>query len=380
MIGKLGGFMEKLVSRSLCSITAAALAAAIATPASAADFVPGISIRSVSVTNLYSYTFDGQPPSSTTGGSQGRILQSDRRPDPSSQLGVDYTGQATKDSFYFLHNDYCVGQCQITSSTNIRFEVSVDDAGNLEGLRFDSLITPGHLALVGIGSYENTAASFDFTVSRTNISADGTVGRPTELYSATGNSDVFGLRVTADGVTDPFTDTRKGDNGGAGQYYDWSATPLGVELGGIFTGQTFFVDYTASYTVKSFNTCVDIQNCNAAQVIFGDPRNTGGGTENAARMLFANDPTIDGGVHAVITRDYEASLIPFAFMASGSDRTIETPPPNAPITYVGNYIPSLIDTAGTSGVPEPTTWMTMILGFGVIGGALRRRVGRRITA
>ncbi len=27
----------------------------------------------------------------------------------------------------------------------------------------------------------------------------------------------------------------------------------------------------------------------------------------------------------------------------------------------------------TSGVPEPTTWMTMILGFGVVGAALRRR-------
>lgn len=29
----------------------------------------------------------------------------------------------------------------------------------------------------------------------------------------------------------------------------------------------------------------------------------------------------------------------------------------------------------TSGVPEPTTWMTMILGFGMIGAAIRRRRG-----
>jgi hypothetical protein len=34
----------------------------------------------------------------------------------------------------------------------------------------------------------------------------------------------------------------------------------------------------------------------------------------------------------------------------------------------------------TSGVPEPTTWMTMILGFGVVGAALRRRRGATKTS
>lgn len=34
----------------------------------------------------------------------------------------------------------------------------------------------------------------------------------------------------------------------------------------------------------------------------------------------------------------------------------------------------------TSGVPEPTTWMTMILGFGVVGAALRRRRGAAKTS
>ncbi len=31
------------------------------------------------------------------------------------------------------------------------------------------------------------------------------------------------------------------------------------------------------------------------------------------------------------------------------------------------------DTLGVGGVPEPTTWAMMILGFGVVGGAMRRR-------
>jgi hypothetical protein len=34
----------------------------------------------------------------------------------------------------------------------------------------------------------------------------------------------------------------------------------------------------------------------------------------------------------------------------------------------------------TSGVPEPTTWMTMILGFGVVGAAMRRRRGAAKTS
>lgn len=376
--------MFTVKTRCLSVAAAALIVASSATPAFAAELFPGISIDSVSVINNYSYTFGGEQPPSTTGGTQGTFLQSDQRPVPSSQLGVDFTGKATTDSFYFLHNDYCVGQCLITSSTTIRFEISVNDAGNLEGLRFDSLITPGHLALVGIGSYEDTAASFNFSVGRTDFVRGEGEGERNTLYSASGYSDIFGLRVSDDNGDNPFSGTISGDNGGAGQYYDWSATPLGVELGSIASGDTFYVDYTASYSVKSFNKCSDILNCNAAQVVFGDPRNIGGGTDVnarlAARALFANDPAIDGGVHAVIDRDYEASLIPFAFVPSGADRTIETPPPNAPITYVGNYIPSLVDTAGASGVPEPTTWMTMILGFGLVGGALRRRGNRRVKA
>lgn len=375
--------MDTLTTRRWSAAAAALTAAAFATPVHAAELFPGISIQSVSVINRYSYTFGDEQPPSTTGGSQATILQSDRRPNPSSQLGVDFTGQATPDSFYFLHNDYCVGQCLISSSTTIRFEIAITDAGDFEGLRFDSLITPGHLAFVGIGSYENTAASFDFTVGRTEIARGEAVGGTTTLYSASGRSDLFGLRVFDDNGDDPFSGTISGNNGGAGLYYDWSATPLSVELGAIATGQSFYVDYTASYSVKSFNKCDDILNCNAAQVVFGDPRNIGGGTNAnavAARALFSDEKTVDGGVHAVITRDYEASVIPYAFVPSGVDRTIPAPPLNAPITYVGNYLPSLVDTDVMSGVPEPATWATMILGFGLVGGALRRRGGRRALA
>ncbi|GGB20816.1 hypothetical protein GCM10011380_07990 [Sphingomonas metalli] len=373
--------MATFANRILTIAASVMLGASMATPASAADL---FTINSVQVINTYSYTFGDVQPPPTTGGDTATILQSDQRPVPTSQLGVDYVGQATKDSFYFLHNDYCVGKCQISSSTTIRFEIEIQDVGDVEGLRFDSLITPGHLALVGLGSYEYTAASFAFTVSRTGIVRGEAVPGTNILYTANGNANISGLSVTDDYGTDPFRGTITGTNGGAGLYYDWSATPLSVELGGITGGERFYVDYTASYSVESFNTCVDILNCNAAQVVFGDPRTTGGGTDNitqsAARAFFASEPTIDGGVHAVITREYDASLIPYGFFASGSDGNIDTPAENAPITYVGNYLPSLIDTAPMTGVPEPTTWASMVVGFGVIGGALRRRRGGRRMA
>lgn len=357
------------------------LVAVIATPAAAADFLPGIQIQGVSVINRYSYTFGDAPPPSTTGGEQGTFLASDQRPDPSSQLGVQFTGQASADSFFFLHNDYCVGRCQISSSTTIRFQVFVADATGYEGLRFDSLITPGHLAQVAIDDSQFSTSSFAFTVSRTDVVRGQATGPTTDLYTANGYADRVGLRVTAEGQDDPFRNTIKGDNLGAGYYYDWSATPLSVQLGGIATGQTFYVDYTASYSVDSSVPCTDLANCNAAQVVFGDPRTRGGGTdvaaEAAARGAFAAQ-AIDGGVHAVIDRDYEASTIPFAFVRSDAPGLgVPVPPVNAPITYVDNYIPSAIDTV--SGVPEPATWVSMVLGFGVAGAALRRRGARYRT-
>jgi hypothetical protein len=45
------------------------------------------------------------------------------------------------------------------------------------------------------------------------------------------------------------------------------------------------------------------------------------------------------------------------------------PPPAMPIlTYDNGFTPSV-----DSVVPEPSTWLTMILGFAAIGGSLRGR-------
>lgn len=365
-IAWMGEAMSGLMIRSLF-VGAGLLLATASTPASA-YFIAG-----VTVTNTYSYSFTDAAGTVTDAGEQSTVLSSNQRPIPTSQLGVDLVGQANSDSFYFLHNDYCVGKCQITSSTTISFLLD-NEEGTDGGVRFDSLITPGHLAFVALGNYANTSASFAFSVDRTDVAPTGAPGNTTSLYSATGSANGRGITVQANGMTDPFNNTITGTNEGAGVYYDWSATPLNVELGEL--GFLTQIDYTASYTVQSDNLCSDLLNCTAAQVVFGDPRTTGGGTTSAAKSLALaafDAPIVDGGIRPVINREYDSSTVPYAFVPSGSDPSVATPDPEPALTYVGNYVPSLFDTDSAPAVPEPATWASMVLGFGVIGNMLRRR-------
>jgi len=48
------------------------------------------------------------------------------------------------------------------------------------------------------------------------------------------------------------------------------------------------------------------------------------------------------------------------------------PPPVLTVTPPTETTPTVPTTPGTSAVPEPATWGMMLLGFAMIGGALRR--------
>lgn len=331
----------------------ALLPALMSVPATAAV------ITDVSVTNTYGYGFGSATPSTETIKKSDRrqIFVPDTQPNPTSETGVDYVGEAATGSFFFLHNDYCVGACRVVSSTTIAFTLQNID-GVAEAIRFDSLITPGHLARFGANA-EYITSSFGFAVTRT------LGGRTTELYSATGSADVDGLVIeTSDNR--PFSALTPGGNGIGGSTLDWSATNLNLELGSLAARDTMVVTYTATYSVFVDGICADLDACVGAQVVFGDPRNNGGGVNTlmarAARAMLSDDEPL----RDVINRDYVAYEVPFAFVPSGSALPGQ-PAPEQTFRYGRNF------TSITAGVPEPATWVSFLLGFGLVGAAIRRR-------
>jgi hypothetical protein len=247
-----------------------------------------------------------------------------------------------------------VVSCSTSSSTVITFTVTNtgDDPVNL---RFDSFITPGHLARV-----DGPAAArggFDFTVSQRPPGS----GEVTTLYSAFGNANDEMLSASnGDGM--PFNGQVEYDLPG-GQVLDWDITPLHLELGVLAAGGTTQVQYAASYFTTSFDNCADILSCGGVQVVFGDPRNNGS-VGTLARGFGAQalgDPV------AIINREYDAVRVPYAFNLSGSPFP-ELPPGQGPVSYDGTYVP-----LDAGAVPEPATWMSLVLGMALIGATLRRR-------
>ncbi|MBW6528684.1 PEPxxWA-CTERM sorting domain-containing protein [Sphingomonas sp. RHCKR7] len=338
--------------RALAVAAAAGLMAA-AVPARAAL------VETVTVSNGLGYTFsaDGSFPSRAPGGTREQVFTGQRAP-TQSDLGVDLVGEAGSGSFYFLHNDYCVGGCALASSTVITFSVTNTGTDAVD-LRFDSLITPGHLAIVD-GAPGRGGFSFSVT-QRTAGQQDAT------LYSAFGNVSDEEVSVGDGNFNgEPFRGQTFTDYG-FGRVLDWSTTPLNLELGSLAAGATTEVEYNASYFVTAFGECSDINSCNGLQVVFGDPRNNGS-VSSFARGLAIGDPV------TLINREYDAVEVPYAFNLSGSPFP-ELPPAQGPVTYDGAYDPLKL-----GAVPEPGTWMTLILGMALVGGALRRDRRRRALA
>jgi hypothetical protein len=124
--------------------------------------------------------------------------------------------------------------------------------------------------------------------------------------------------------------------------YAWGETDVEVALNKILgIGQSTSLYYRTTAYATTNTTCLDdAVTCLVAYSGFGDPIGRGGGVQLAARGLrtqLAYKP-ITGIV-------FDPQLIdPFRFSA----------------TDVG-------------GVPEPAAWISMLMGFGLLGAALRRR-------
>ena len=97
-------------------------------------------------------------------------------------------------------------------------------------------------------------------------------------------------------------------------------------------------------------------------------RNLGGPTNSFAALIGGN--TVLSYTNAGA---FGAALNSFNYVATGTSTAVQFNFRQDP-SYFGLDSVSL-----TAGVPEPMTWALMILGFGLIGGAMRRRVGATTT-
>lgn len=223
-----------------------------------------------------------------------------------------------------------------------------------------------------------TEVGFNFSVTSTHLNSDGgIVSDPIPVYSLNGsllfNSDGFqdGLGNFSDGESSPASGARSltgfgdatgnnflGDIGSAtGVTYVWDATDIAFDIGNF---QNQILTYSTTVYSNSSANCLtsDPTICLIAYSAFGDPVGRGGGVEN----LTAGDPR---------------SLSSFAkfggsqFASNGliggihfGSSTLDIP------TFVDGVVTFQAD---ASGAPEPTTWTTLILGFGLLGATLRRR-------
>jgi len=200
----------------------------------------------------------------------------------------------------------------------------------------DSGLTFGNLfAQVGNNNVFASAA-FDFSI----VSDDQT------LYSLSGSLDlkfVGGVLTTDYGLTDAagvlhgFTTAY---NTSFAKAYAWDATDIVVPLNTLLLpGQSKVLQYRTSVSAYTNVDCVTTNTaCLVAYSGFGDPIGRGGGVQLAARGL----------------------------------RTQQAYKPITGIVFDPQDIEPFRNIASVP-VPEPATWISMLLGFGLLGAALRRR-------
>lgn len=338
-MGKNRHWRVSMRSNALVAL-AVALPLAWSSPADA----QAVSITLDNISNFYGVAAGpGNAPVVVPGGPMVTAYATSQQPGLLAESGVKYTATASDDSFFFLHDNYCVGTCATYSQTAITFVVTNQDSVALD-LRFDSLITPGHIAWVA--GLSEVSASFTFDVTQT-------IGRETvSLYSTNGGVNSDGIFLNTSDQR-PFNNLVSSRVEGEYEVLDWSSTNLNLNLATLGAGESTTITYFATYQSLGTAACVDILDCPGAQVVFGDPRNNGGVTNRVPPQ-------------PVIGAPYDPFRIPYAVVLADSPLPGNppriTPPPYGPL-----FRPDVLP------VPEPGTWAMLIAGVGAVGGVARRR-------
>lgn len=187
------------------------------------------------------------------------------------------------------------------------------------------------------------------TVCGTQVASAQTV----DFEELTGNV-AYDSPLTSGGLT--FVNS--GDGTGAEAFFSIQPGANGtITLAPNFFGSTTTVNASGAFNLASFDFSDAFDFADDPIQVDFTFNLVGGGTSTAT--YFADfTPGMQTQLVGV------SNILSFSFVTSGSffgEDTIQT----------DNWVYSLVDTGGS--VPEPATWAMMIGGFGVIGGAMRRR-------
>jgi hypothetical protein len=285
-------------------------------------------------------------------------------------LDIDLNSYTTQGGgFFFLHNLTAKGGGTATMTTVLSFTIT-NNTSTTQFLRFDSMITPGHIALQG--SQSSNLALFNFAVNQT-------VGSNTsQLYWARGYVDTDSAQPdvveTSDGVAFAgFSSYTSNDR----IAYDWGATPLNLNLNPILPGQTHTLRYTSTTYASAGGVCLTELGCEGVQVAFGDPRNDGSSVSQRLNGQGGLSPlSLSLNQEPLIGRDfgtYEGFVAQIVDLSAPLPPALPAPPP--PPDY--SWLPAVDSVAA---VPEPRSWLMLLAGFGLVGTMLRRQTGKTASA
>lgn len=332
-------------------------------------------IETSSMDTSYSYQVRNSD-GTTTGGFANTVLGPDNvtverpndeffvRSDNSlAEAGLQYTSSLTPDgNFSFRHNAYCIGDCQVNITTYVQFNFQNTDSV-AKRLRIDSLITPGMLA--STRGTTDDFGQFDFTVSVDGTSVYAAVGKALDQ----GINHIYGTS---------FNDTTT-QSDGSWAVKQWGATPLSIEFTAAANSVTT-VGYSSLVRVDTGTFgCTILTDCSGFQVAFGDPRSIGVGIPT-----LKSDPLSLSGFKPLGLGSTDGQAVgavgqlfdPFGFnfnLVEDPDNTpftLAVPPAKTPATVTTGFVSEVFPNA-TGAVPEPATWAMLILGFGMVGGAMR---------
>lgn len=188
-------------------------------------------------------------------------------------------------------------------------------------------------------------AGFEFSV----VSGNET------LYTLSGSMqmvyDPVSMQMVVSDTLDPARSALSGftlatpDGSGSAIGYAWDATDILLNFATpMAAGESRTLSYITTVTSYTRADCIDSATCLVAYSGFGDPVGRGGGVASFALGMSA---LAEEGIENVV---FEPSVF--------RRPTFE----NGVLTF-----------KLASAVPEPTTWLTSILGFAIVGTAVRRR-------